>query len=124
MTEPTARAELTPNAVAKQLAQLARQLDDLVDAIDDAEKRAVNAREDFTMSYAAAFLSAEGSMDIRRHLATERTHDTRLAAELAEQLVKGIRRQIDSVRIRIDVGRSLGAALRAEASLAGSGYQP
>ena len=124
MTEPTARAELTPNAVAKQLAKLAHQLDDLVAAIDDAEKRAVNAREDYTMSYAAAFLSAEGSMDIRRHLATERTHDTRLAAELAEQLVKGIRRQIESVRIRIDVGRSLGAALRAEASLAGSGYQP
>jgi hypothetical protein len=116
--------QLTPNVVAKQLAQLARQLDDLVDAIDDAEKRAINAREDYTLSYASAFLSAEGSMDIRRHLATERTHDTRLAAELAEQLVKGIRRQIESVRIRIDVGRSLGAALRAEAGLAQSGYQP
>lgn len=117
MTEPTARAELTPNAVAKQLAQLARQLDDLVDAIDDAEKRAVHAREDYTLSYASAFLSSEGSMDIRKHLATERTHDTRLAAELAEQLVKGIRRQIESVRIRIDVGRSLGAALRAELAM-------
>jgi len=115
---------LTPNAVAAQLAELARQLDKLVVAIDEAEKTAVNAREDYTMTYAAAFLSAEGSMDIRRHLATERTHDTRLAAELAEQTVKGIRRQIDSVRIRIDVGRSLGAALRAEAGLAGSGYQP
>lgn len=119
MTEP-----LTPNAVARQLAKLAHQLDDLVAAIDDAEKRAVHAREDYTLDYAKAFLSAEGSMEIRKHLATEQTHDTRIAAELAEQLVKGIRRQIDSVRIRIDVGRSLGAALRAEAGLAGSGYQP
>jgi hypothetical protein len=121
MTEPTARAELTPNSVAKQLAQLARQLDDLVAAIDDAEKRAVNAREDFTMSYAAAFLSSEGSMDIRRHLATERTHDTRLAAELAEQLVKGIRRQIDSIKLRVEVGRTLAATLRSEMSNLG-GY--
>lgn len=116
--------QLTPNAVAQQLANLARQLDDLVDAIDDAEKHAVHAREEYTMDLAKAFLSAEGSMDIRRHLSTEQTHDTRLAAELAEQHVKAIRRQIDSIRIRIDVGRSLGAALRAEASLAGSGYQP
>lgn len=116
--------QLTPNAVAQQLANLARQLDDLVDAIDDAEKRAVNLREDYTMAYAKAFLTSEGSMDIRRHLATELTHDTRIAAELAEQTVKGIRRQIETVRIRIDVGRSLGAALRAEAGLAGSGYQP
>lgn len=116
--------QLTPNAVAQQLANLARQLDDLVDAIDDAEKRAVHSREDYTLAYAKAFLSAEGSMEIRKHLATEQTHDTRIAAELAEQLVKGIRRQIDTVRIRIDVGRSLGAALRAEAGLAGSGYQP
>lgn len=119
MTEP-----LTPNAVAKQLARLAHQLDDLVAAIDDAEKRAVNSREDYTMAYAKAFLTSEGSMEIRKHLATEQTHDTRIAAELAEQLVKGVRRSIDTVRIRIDVGRSLGAALRAEAGLAGSGYQP
>jgi hypothetical protein len=116
--------QLTPSLVASNLAKLARQLDDLVAAIDDAEVRAVNSREDYTMAYARAFLTSEGSMDVRRHLATEGTHDTRLAAELAEQLVKGIRRQIDSTRIRIDVGRSLGAALRAEAGLAGSGYQP
>jgi Plasmid protein of unknown function (Plasmid_RAQPRD) len=115
--------QLTANAVAQQLASLARQLDDLTAAMDDAEKRAVNDRETYTMDYAKAFLTAEGSMDIRRHLATERTHDSRLTAELAEQLVKGIRRSIDTVRIRIDVGRSLGAALRAEAGLANSGYQ-
>lgn len=115
---------LTPSEVAAQLARLARELDDLVAAIDDAEKRAVHAREDYTMAYASAFLTAEGAMEIRKHTATKSTHDSRIAADLAEQLVKGIRRQIDSVRIRIDVGRSLGAALRAEAGLANSGYQP
>lgn len=112
---------LTPTEVAAQLARLARELDDLVAAIDDAEKRAVHAREDFTMAYAKSFLTEEGSVEARKHKATVATHDSRLAAELAEQTVKGIRRQIDSVRIRIDVGRSLGAALRAEAGLAGFG---
>jgi hypothetical protein len=116
--------ELTPTSVAAQLAKLARELDDLVAAMDDAERRAVEAREGYTMAYAGAFLAAEGSMDIRRHRATVDTHGERLAAETAEQIVKGIRRQIDTVRLRVDVGRSLGAALRAEVGLAGSGYQP
>lgn len=117
-------SELTPNAVAQQLAKLARELDDLVAAIDDAEKVAVNAREDYTLMFAKAYLSSEGSIEARKHLATIGTHDARLAAELGEQHVKAIRRQIDSVRIRIDVGRSLGAALRSEIALAGSGYAP
>lgn len=116
--------QLTAHEVAKQLAKLALQLDDLVAAMDDAEKAAVNKREDYTLAYASAFLSSEGSMEVRKHLSIERTHDTRIAAELAEQTVKGIRRSIETVRIRIDVGRSLGAALRAEAGLAQSGYQP
>lgn len=117
-------SELTPNSVAQNLADLARQLDKLVTQMDEAEKNAVVARENFTMAYARAFLQAEGPMDVRKHKATVATHDDRLAADTAEQLVKGIRRQIETVRLRVDVGRSLGAALRAEAGLSGSGYQP
>lgn len=90
---------LTPNDVALQLSRLARQLDDLVGQIDAAERHAVTVRE-----------------------ATVATHVQRLAAEASEQVVKGIRRQIDSVKMRVDVGRSLGAALRAE--LATIGGQP
>jgi hypothetical protein len=114
--------ELTANQVALHLAQLARDLDALVSTMDTAEVDAVNLREDFTMAYAKSFLTADGSMDIRRHKATEDTHEPRLKAELAEQHVKAIRRQIDSVKIRIDVGRSMGAAIRSETALAG--YQP
>lgn len=106
--------QLTPNAVAAQLAQLARDLDHLVTAIDDAEIDAVHRREDYTLAYAKTFLSSEGSMDVRKNRTLVETHTPRVTAELAEQHVKAIRRQIDSVRIRIDVGRSLGAALRAE----------
>lgn len=113
--------ELTASSVALQLARLSRQLDDLVGQIGEAERAAVNAREDHTLAHAKAFLRAEGAMDIRKHLAIEATHRERLAAELAEAEVRGLRRSIDSVRVRIDVGRSVGAALRAEVSLAGSG---
>ena len=44
---------------------------------------------------------------------------TRLAADVAEAVVRHLRRRIDAVKTRIDVGRSYGAAVRAEISLAG-----
>lgn len=115
----TQQGQLTPNDVASHLASLARDLDALVRAADLAERDAVNKREDYTLSASKAFLRAEGPMDIRKHQSTVDTHAERLAAEVAEQIVRGIRRQIDAVRIRIDVGRSVGAALRSELALAG-----
>lgn len=114
-------APLTASDVALQLARLARQLDDLVRQISEAERAAVNAREDYTLVLSQAFLRAEGAMDIRKHVSIEATHRERLAAELAEAEVRALRRSIDSVRVRIDVGRSVGAAMRAEISLAGAG---
>jgi hypothetical protein len=117
----TAPGQLTAHQVSEQLAKLSRQLDELVTKIGDAEREAVNRREDLTLANAKAFLRAEGPVDVRKQLAIEVTHTERLAAELAEAEVRGLRRQIDSTKVRIDIGRSLGAALRAEASLAGSG---
>jgi hypothetical protein len=118
----TGPGPLTAQQVGEQLAALGKQLDGLIKQIGDAETAAVNAREDATMAHSKAFLSADGAMDVRKHVAIEATHPQRIAAELAEAEVRGLRRQIDSVRIRIDIGRSLGAAIRAETSLAGSGH--
>jgi ubiquinone biosynthesis protein COQ9 len=115
-------APLTSATVAEQLAKLSRELDDLVTKIGVAEQAAVNAREDFTLAHAKAFLVAEGPMDVRKYTAIERTHVERVAAELAEAEVRGLRRSIDTVKVRIDVGRSVGAAMRAEVSLSGSGH--
>lgn len=116
MTEPP---PLTAHRVADQLAKLAQQLDALVSDLDDAERDAVNRREDYTAAYARAFLMADGPMDIRRYRATLDVVDERIAAELADQRVKGLRRRLDSIKTRIDVGRSVGVALRAETGLAG-----
>lgn len=112
-------APLTSSDIASQLASLSRQLDSLVREIGEAETAAVNAREDYTLSLSKAFLSAEGAMDVRKHTSIEATHVERLAAELAEAKVRGLRRQIESVKLRVDVGRSLGAALRAETGIVG-----
>lgn len=110
--------------VAAQLAKLSRQLDELVQEIGRAEHAAVNVREDYTLAHSRAFLAADGPMDVRKHVAIEATHVERLAAETAEAVVRGLRRQIESAKLRIDVGRSLNAAVRAEAALSGSGVTP
>ena len=108
---------LTPNGVVQQLLSLARELAELSEGLDQLEIDAVNAREDFTMAHAKAFLGAEGAMDLRKHQATVDTHAERLAAETAEAVVRGRKRQLQSLLTRIDVGRSAAAALRAEMSL-------
>lgn len=112
---------LNAHEISAELGKRSRELDALVEEIGEAERDAVGKREDYTLAYSRAFLAADGAMDVRRHTATEDTHEARLAAELAETHVRGLRRRIESVRTRIDVGRSLGAALRAEVSLGGAG---
>lgn len=111
--------QLTASDIAEQLTKLSLHLGQLVDELDTAERDAVNAREDYTLALSKAFLSADGPMDIRKHESIRQTHEQRLSAELAETRVRGLRRQTDTVKVRIDVGRSVGVALRAEMGLAG-----
>lgn len=117
-------APLTANDVALQLARLGRDLDAAVKTLDSAEREAVNRREDFTLAHARAFLRAEGSVDHRKNTAIVATSGERVAAETADVVVRGIRRQLDSIKTRIDIGRSVGAALRSEMTLAGTGHTP
>lgn len=111
--------DLTPNTIVSGLLAISRDLDELTKNLDQLEIDAVNAREDYTMAYAQAFLKAEGAMDVRRYQATVDTADVRLVAETAEALIRGRKRQIDTLKVRIDVGRSAAAALRAEITLGG-----
>jgi hypothetical protein len=112
--------QITANEVAQNLAQLARDLDACVRTLDSADRDSVNKRESYTLALSRAFLSAEGSVEQRKHEAITRTHAERLAAETADAIVRGLRRQVDTIRLRVDVGRSLGAAIRAEVSLGGA----
>lgn len=111
---------LTPNAVVTNLLELARELAALSKGLDDLELEAVNRREDYTLALSKGYLAAEGPVETRKHLALSWTSDERLAAETAEALVRGRKRQLQTLQVRIDVGRSAAAALRAEISLEGA----
>jgi hypothetical protein len=109
--------QLTPHIVVHGLLELARELAVLSKDLDAIEIDAVNKRENLTLAAAKAFLSADGPVETRKNIALVATHTERLAAETAEAVVKGRKRQIETLRIRIDVGRSAAAALRAEMAL-------
>jgi hypothetical protein len=109
--------DVTPNSVAANLSQLARDLAAITDGLAELERRAVENREDFTLAFSKAFLSATGPVEQRKHKAVVETHAERLSAETAEALVRGRRAQISSLKVRIDVGRSVGAVVRSEIDL-------
>lgn len=87
------------------------------DGLNDLEQTAVEKREDYTLALSKAYLCAEGPVEQRKHEAIVATHAERLSAETAEALVRGRKRQLDTLKVRIDVGRSAAAALRAEIAL-------
>jgi hypothetical protein len=109
--------DVTPNSVAANLAHLARELAHLTDGLGTLEHEAVTAREDYVLAHAKAFLSAGGAMELRKQQALVDTHTERLAAETADALVRQRRAQIAAIKVRIDVGRSVGAVVRAEIDL-------
>jgi hypothetical protein len=109
--------ELTPNQVALNLAQLARDLQKLSDEMDELEVTAVTAGEDYTREYAKAFLDEDGPVETKKQKTLWVTRDFRLAAEIAETMVKAHKRKIDVLKVRIDVGRSAAALVRAESEL-------
>ena len=105
---------LTPTTIVSGLLDLARELATLASDLDQLEIDAVNGREDLTLAAAKAFLAADGPVDVRKNVALVATHSERLVAETAEALVRGRKRQLDTIKVRVDVGRSAAAALRAE----------
>ena len=116
-------APLNAIEVVHYLTSLAAELSSLVREIAIADRQATHARETYTVARAIAFRQASGAVNAREAVATEVTHAQRLAAEEAECRVRDLRRRIDAVKIRIDVGRSYGAAVRAETVLLNSPFQ-
>lgn len=107
-----------------QLAALARDLDQTVKALEQADRDATGKRAAFDLAFSRAFLSADGSVDARKHQAVIQAHRLREDADVADAVVRHLRRRIDALKTRIDVGRSFASALKAELSLAGRDGTP
>ncbi|UVY83834.1 hypothetical protein NLU66_16730 [Brachybacterium sp. NBEC-018] len=100
--------------IVSELSSIGRELNELSYEIARLDRAAVYARGEYRKAYARKFLSTEGSVETRKQVATLDVEDQLLEAEIADQLVRAARERIRVLRDRLEIGRSLNAARRAE----------
>lgn len=118
---------LTPNdlgRITERLSMLSRALDEQTDSAEVLDRAAVESRHAYEIAYARTFLTSDGAMDVRKQKSVLATDSEKLAAEIADQKLRASKARISTIKVQIDTGRSLGAALKAEMAFAGSGFTP
>ncbi len=113
-------AQLTPLQVVSQLAELGRELDATIRLLKDAEMEAVQKRHEADMAESRAFVNSEGSMELRKHQARLAADKIEGEALVAEAVIRYLRARLRAIDTRIEIGRSMGATLRAEIQLQGA----
>lgn len=123
MTRPGANFQ-TLNAVNAELIRLADELEGVTSKLIEADIRATEERARADFADTAAFLAAEGQpMDVRKHLAKDAARKNGdWEARVAEAEVRHAKAKIKALEQRIDSVRSIGANLKSEAKIYGSGY--
>lgn len=106
--------EHTPATVTATLSQIARAIQEQSHAVAELDEAAVRARAAHKSAFARAFLTTDGSMDVRRYTAEQNTADLFLEAELSEQVLRAGREALRVLRDRLEVGRSIGSQVRLE----------
>lgn len=106
--------ELTPATVVEQLGRISRQLEEQSEEVERLDAEFTASRIRYKRDFAHAFLTATGSVDVRRYTAEIATQQQFAEMEIAEQVLRAGREGLRVLRDRLDVGRSLGAIMRME----------
>lgn len=107
-------SNLSPGDVTRTLSTISKEIDETTAELADLDLAAVKARAALGKAHAKAFLSAEGSMDIRKYTAELEVADLKFAAEVADQELRACNGRLKALRDRLEVGRSIGALVRLE----------
>lgn len=105
---------ITPLIIVETLSDIGRKLDTKASEVERLDKEHVSAKAAYRKAYAKAFLTADGSMDIRRYIAEEKTAAEFQNVELAEQVLRAGKESLRVLRDRLEICRSLGAVMRLE----------
>lgn len=111
---PTMGIDMNTNQldVIKRLGEISRLLDAATDELAVLDEHAVRAKQTFEVEYARRFVTAEGSVDMRKHLATLETQNERLEYELAVAQHRACKERINTLRNQLSTGQTVSAALR------------
>lgn len=100
--------------IVLELSRIGRELDDLSRKIENLDHAAVLAWSEHRKAYATAYIEGTGSIKEREQAAVQTVEDLRLAAEIADQMTRAAKERIRVLRDRLEIGRSISAARRAE----------
>ena len=100
--------------VLERLSECSRLLDKAQQELADLDEAAVRAKQSFEVSWARAYLKAEGSIEARKAEAVLVTAGECLEAELCAAKVRACRERIRTLGAQLDVGRTLSAAIRSQ----------
>lgn len=123
MTRPGANFQ-TLNAVNAELIRLADELEAVTSKLIESDIQATKDRARPDYADTAAFLAAEGQpMEMRKQLAKDAARENGdWDARVAEAEVRHAKAKIKALEQRIESVRSVGANLKSEAKIYGSGY--
>lgn len=107
--------------VHKLLGELSRELSALLLDYKAANEDRARKEAHYKSAYAAAYLSAEGSIEERKQRATLTTADQYRDAELAAVVYDNTRAALRVLGQRLDAGRTIASTIRAEAIATGVG---
>ncbi len=107
--------------VIKRLSEVSRMLDAATDELAQLDEAAVRAKQAFEVGYARAFIEAEGSVDLRKHVATVKTAGERLEYELAYAQHRACKERMNTLRNQLSTGQTVSAALRHQFAAEGTG---
>lgn len=103
-----------PLPLDEQITELCAQLDRQVDEFTHQECSAVDAKRDYEVAYAKAYLSAAGTVEERTQQARLATADERRNHDLTSAKVRAAREAIRATHARLDAARTLAANRREE----------
>lgn len=104
----------TQQQVVIRLSELSRLLDSATSEAAELDEGYVIAKQRFEVAYARAYLAAEGPVDSRKAQAVVACSDLSLAVELAGAKYRAVKERIRTLAVQIEVGRSLGSAVRSQ----------
>lgn len=105
---------LDSTAVVMELAAIGRELDRLSHETAEQDEKVVRALAEHRKAYAREFTSGAGSIEDRKQAAILAVDDLRVEAELAEQVLRAMKERVKVLRDRLEIGRSIGAAVRSQ----------
>lgn len=100
--------------IVLELSRIGRELDSLSTEIARLDQACVIAWSEHRKAYARAYIGGQGSIEDRKQHAVLEVEEWRVAAEAADQVHRAARERIRVLRDRLEIGRSISAARRAE----------